>query len=97
MPRRQPSAVAAATGRARPRSSPRVSHLAAAPSIGSLQHKARGQTLAQMALSWVLRQPVVTSALIGASRVSQIEECVRAVDALGFSSEELSAIDAIAR
>jgi L-glyceraldehyde 3-phosphate reductase len=59
--------------------------------------KARGQTLAQMALSWVLRQPVVTSALIGASRVSQIEECVRAVDALGFSSEELAAIDAIAR
>jgi L-glyceraldehyde 3-phosphate reductase len=57
--------------------------------------KARGQTLAQMALSWVLRQPAVTSALIGASRVSQIDECVRAVDALGFSSEELSAIDAI--
>jgi L-glyceraldehyde 3-phosphate reductase len=58
--------------------------------------KARGQTLAQMALSWVLRQPAVTSALIGASRVSQIEECVRAVDALGFSSEELAAIDAVA-
>jgi L-glyceraldehyde 3-phosphate reductase len=58
--------------------------------------KARGQTLAQMALSWVLRQPAVTSALIGASRVSQIDECVRAVDVLGFSTEELSAIDAIA-
>jgi L-glyceraldehyde 3-phosphate reductase len=55
----------------------------------------RGQTLAQMALSWVLRQPAVTSALIGASRVSQIEECVRAVDALQFSSEELAGIDAI--
>jgi L-glyceraldehyde 3-phosphate reductase len=55
----------------------------------------RSQTLAQMALAWVLRQPAVTSALIGASRVSQIEECVRAVDALGFSSEELAAIDAI--
>jgi L-glyceraldehyde 3-phosphate reductase len=57
--------------------------------------QARGQTLAQMALSWVLRQPAVTSALIGASRVSQIDECVRAIDALGFSGEELSAIDAI--
>jgi L-glyceraldehyde 3-phosphate reductase len=56
--------------------------------------RARGQTLAQMALAWVLRQPAVTSALIGASRVSQIEECVRAVDSLGFSEEELSAIDA---
>lgn len=55
----------------------------------------RGQTLAQMALSWVLRQPAVTSALIGASRVSQIEECVRAVDALEFSKEELAAIDAV--
>jgi L-glyceraldehyde 3-phosphate reductase len=57
--------------------------------------RGRGQTLAQMALSWVLRQPAVTSALIGASRVSQIEECVRAVDALQFSGEELAHIDAI--
>lgn len=56
--------------------------------------RARGQTLAQMALSWVLRQPAVTSALIGASRVSQIEECVRAVDVLEFSSDELARIDA---
>jgi L-glyceraldehyde 3-phosphate reductase len=57
--------------------------------------QARGQTLAQMALSWVLRQPAVTSALIGASRVSQIEECARAVDALQFSADELARIDAI--
>jgi len=57
--------------------------------------RARRQTLAQMALAWVLRQPAVTSALIGASRVSQIEECVRALDVLGFSAEELAAIDAI--
>jgi L-glyceraldehyde 3-phosphate reductase len=55
--------------------------------------RARGQTLAQMALAWVLRQPAVTSALIGASRVSQIEECVRAVEHLGFSAEELARID----
>jgi L-glyceraldehyde 3-phosphate reductase len=66
--------------------------------IGALDAiaRARGQTLAQMALAWVLRQPAVTSALIGASRVNQIEECVRAVDRLAFSDEELSAIDAAA-
>jgi L-glyceraldehyde 3-phosphate reductase len=57
--------------------------------------QARGQTLAQMALAWVLRQPAVTSALIGASRVSQIEECVRAVEQLGFSADELARIDQI--
>jgi L-glyceraldehyde 3-phosphate reductase len=62
--------------------------------LDAIAHE-RGQTLAQMALSWVLRQPAVTSALIGASRVSQIEECVRAVDALQFSDEELARIDAI--
>jgi L-glyceraldehyde 3-phosphate reductase len=71
-----------------------------APTVAKLRAldaiaQARGQTLAQMALSWVLRQPAVTSALIGASRVSQIEECVRAVDALRFSSDELAAIDAV--
>lgn len=59
--------------------------------------RARGQTLAQMALAWVLRQPVVTSALIGASRVSQIEECVRAVEHRSFSSDELAAIDALVK
>ena len=41
--------------------------------------QARGQTLAQMALAWVLRQPAVTSALIGASKVSQIEDNVGAL------------------
>jgi L-glyceraldehyde 3-phosphate reductase len=57
--------------------------------------RARGQTLAQMAIAWVLRQPAVTSALIGASRVEQIDDCVRALGQLGFSGEELSKIDAI--
>ncbi len=55
----------------------------------------RGQSLAQMALAWVLRLPVVTSALIGASRVSQLEENVKALDNLAFSPEELAAIDEI--
>jgi len=53
----------------------------------------RGQTLAQMALAWVLRQPTVTSALIGASRPSQLEENVRALSAPPFSPDELAAID----
>ena len=55
---------------------------------------ARGQTLAQMALSWVLRQPAVTTVLIGASSVKQIEENVACAHAAGFSDDELKAIDA---
>lgn len=55
----------------------------------------RGQSLAQMALAWVLRDARVTSALIGASRVSQIEENVKALDAAPFSEEELRRIDAV--
>ncbi len=54
----------------------------------------RGQSLAQMALAWVLRQPGLTSALVGASRVSQIEESVAALHHLSFAPEELQAIDA---
>lgn len=56
---------------------------------------ARGQSMAQMALAWVLRLPQVTSALIGASRVSQIEDAVGVVNNLTFSAEELAKIDAI--
>jgi L-glyceraldehyde 3-phosphate reductase len=55
----------------------------------------RGQSLAQMALSWVLRLPGMTSALIGASKVSQIEECAACVNNLEFSEQELSAIEHI--
>ena len=55
----------------------------------------RGQSLAQMALAWVLRGNHVTSALIGASKVSQIEENVKALDYLSFSEEELRLIDTI--
>jgi len=57
--------------------------------------RARGQTLAQMALAWVLRHPGMTSALVGASRVSQIEDSVAALNNLGFAEEELRAIDDI--
>jgi L-glyceraldehyde 3-phosphate reductase len=53
----------------------------------------RGQTLAQMALAWVLRDERVTSALIGASSVAQLEDNVAALDRLGFTDDELAAID----
>jgi len=56
---------------------------------------ARGQTLAQMAIAWVLRQPQITSALIGASRLAQVQDCVGALDSLDFTTEELARIDAI--
>jgi len=59
--------------------------------------EARGQTMAQLALAWVLRHPIVTSALIGASRISQIEDSVAAADNLSFSDEELQAIEMILR
>lgn len=57
--------------------------------------RARGQTMAQLALAWVLRRPTVTSALIGASRVSQVEDCVAALDNLVFTEAELQAIEEI--
>jgi L-glyceraldehyde 3-phosphate reductase len=53
----------------------------------------RGQTLAQMALAWVLRDPRVTSALIGASSVNQLEDNVAALEELDFTDEELEEID----
>jgi L-glyceraldehyde 3-phosphate reductase len=55
----------------------------------------RGQSMAQLALAWVLRQPAVTSALVGASRVSQVEDSVATLNRLDFSQEELSAIEKI--
>lgn len=55
----------------------------------------RGQSLAQMALAWVLRKGHVTSALIGASKVSQIEENIAALNNMEFSAEELNRIDTI--
>jgi L-glyceraldehyde 3-phosphate reductase len=57
----------------------------------------RGQTLAQMAIAWVLRKGRVTSALIGASRPEQVEDCVGALKNLHFSDAELAEIDHYAR
>jgi len=55
----------------------------------------RGQSLAQMALAWVLRQPEVTTALIGASKPEQVADCVAAIKNLKFTSEELDRIEKI--
>ncbi len=55
----------------------------------------RGQSIAQLAVAWVLRNPGMTSALIGASKVGQIEEIVATLDNLQFSEEELTAIERI--
>lgn len=57
--------------------------------------KKRGQKLSQMALSWVLRNKEITSVLVGASKVSQIEESVKAIENLSFTDEELKIIDEI--
>jgi L-glyceraldehyde 3-phosphate reductase len=53
----------------------------------------RGQTLAQMAIAWTLRDPRVTSALVGASSVAQLEDNLGALDNLAFDDEELAEID----
>ncbi len=69
----------------------RVSQLRTLSGIANM----RGLTLAQLALAWVLRQDAVTSALIGASRVAQLEEDLGALAAPPFSAEELAAIEQV--
>jgi L-glyceraldehyde 3-phosphate reductase len=54
---------------------------------------ARGQTLAQLAVTWILRQPSVTSVLVGASSVAQLEQTVAALDAPALTSDEIAAIE----
>ncbi|SEM44190.1 L-glyceraldehyde 3-phosphate reductase [Gemmobacter aquatilis] len=58
--------------------------------------QARGQTLAQMAIAWVLRDGGITTALIGASKPEQVVDCAGAIGNLDFTAEELAAIDRIA-
>jgi L-glyceraldehyde 3-phosphate reductase len=55
--------------------------------------KRRGQSLAQMALAWTLRDPRMTSTLVGASSVEQLEQNVAALDKLDFTADELEEID----
>lgn len=66
-----------------------IRHIAALNEIAA----ARGQSLAQMAIAWVLRGGRITSALIGASRPEQVTDCVAALQNPEFSAEELAAID----
>jgi L-glyceraldehyde 3-phosphate reductase len=73
-------------------------HLLSADNLARIQAlneiaQARGQSLAQMALAWVLRDPRVTSALIGARTVAQLEDSLAALNTLGFAAEELTQID----
>ena len=67
-------------------------NLASVRALGRIAQE-RGQSLAQMAIAWVLRQPAVTTALIGASRWAQIEECLGALKNLQFTDDELARID----
>lgn len=55
--------------------------------------KGRGQTLAQMAIAWIVRDPRITSALVGASSVEQLTDTLGALDRLDFSADELAEID----
>jgi L-glyceraldehyde 3-phosphate reductase len=70
--------------------------LANVRALNQIAH-ARGQSLAQMAIAWVLAKPAITSALIGASSWTQIEECLGALKNLQFSEQEISSIDTYAR
>jgi L-glyceraldehyde 3-phosphate reductase len=67
-------------------------NLARVHALGAIAQR-RGQSLAQMALAWVLRDPRVTSALIGASSAAQVRENVGALERLQFSADELAEID----
>ena len=77
---------------------PAVITPAAIASVKSLNAlaQARGQTLAQMSLAWVLRGGGITSALIGASRAEQVIDCAGAIKNLDFTADELAQIDSIA-
>jgi L-glyceraldehyde 3-phosphate reductase len=73
---------------------PRV--LAAVDRLGGIA-RARGQSMVQLALAWVLRRPETTSALIGVRNIEQLKENLGVLDNLAFSAEELAAIDEAAR
>ena len=71
-------------------------NLANVRALDQIAHQ-RGQSLAQMAVAWVLAKPTITSALIGASSWAQIEECLGALQTPDFSANELQSIDRYAR
>lgn len=59
--------------------------------------ESRGQTLAQMALSWILKDDAITSVLIGASKPSQITDCIKCIEKTSFTAEELKQIDRLSK
>ena len=67
--------------------------LAAVDALGDIA-RARGQTLVQLALAWVLRRKEMTSALIGVRTLEQLRDCLGAIDKLDFAPEELTPLDA---
>ena len=91
-----PDASRAAQGESFRKSMLSESNLAKVRALNEIA-KRRGQSLAQMAIAWVLRKPAVTSALVGASRWPQIEECLGALRNGAFDPAELEQIDALAR
>jgi L-glyceraldehyde 3-phosphate reductase len=70
----------------------REEHLAKIRALDAIAQR-RGQTLAEMALAWILRDPRVTSAVVGASSVAQLEDNLKALEHLGFDDGELAEID----
>ncbi|GHD38853.1 aldo/keto reductase [Mycetocola manganoxydans] len=90
-----PSSSRAATSHFLPQDRLNETYLKRARALNTIAQE-RGQTLAQLALTWVLRWPQVTSALIGASSVDQLEQNVRALEAPPLSADELAAIDPFA-
>jgi L-glyceraldehyde 3-phosphate reductase len=87
-----PSDSRVATGGAMDRSMITDERLAQVRALASVA-EARGQSLAQMALAWALRDPRMTSLVIGVSSVAQLEDNLAALDDLSFSDDELAAID----
>jgi L-glyceraldehyde 3-phosphate reductase len=87
-----PSDSRVATGGAMDRSMITDERLAQVRALASVA-ESRGQSLAQMALAWALRDPRMTSLVIGVSRVAQLEDNLAALDDLSFSDDELAAID----
>lgn len=90
-----PAGSRAATSRFLPAERISAEYLARARALDAIARE-RGQSLAQLALSWVLRQPLVASALIGASSVAQLEQNVAALDAAALTSEEIERIEPFA-
>jgi L-glyceraldehyde 3-phosphate reductase len=90
-----PEGSRAAQGRFMDESFLTPERMAAVRALNDIASK-RGQTLAQMSVAWVLRDPRVTSALVGASSVEQLDDTLGALDRLDFSDDELAEIDTYA-